>query len=123
MQRIALDALPAGLLADKARAVTLLPGSLEKGVLVLCDHAGNDLPTPYGTLGLPASELGRHIAYDIGAAGVSRRLASRLGVPAVLTRYSRLLIDCNRGLDDPTLIMRLSDGAVVPGNRTLDAAA
>ncbi len=51
-----------------------------------------------------------------------RRLAARLGAPAVLTRYSRLLIDCNRGLDDPTLIMRLSDGAIVPANRHIDAA-
>lgn len=118
MQRIAPDVLQ----AVTARPVTFLPGSLDKGVIVLCDHASNDLPTPYGTLGLPASELSRHIAYDIGAAGVVRRLASRLGVPAVMTRYSRLLIDCNRGLDDPTLIVRLSDGAVVPGNRHVDDA-
>ena len=70
-----------------------------------------------------AGELERHIAYDIGAAGVVRhRRPSQLGAPAVLTRYSRLLIDCNRGLDDPTLIMRLSDGAIIPGNRHLDAA-
>ena len=64
----------------------------------------------------------RHIAYDIGAAEVTTRLASALGAPAVLTRYSRLLIDPNRGADDPTLIMRLSDGAVIPGNRRIDEA-
>ena len=74
----------------------------------------------YGTLGLPAAQLGRHIAYDIGAAPITRALAAALGVPAVLTRYSRLLIDPNRGDDDPTLIMRLSDGAVIPGNRRID---
>ena len=56
----------------------------------------------------------RHIAYDIGAAGVTRRLAALLSCPAVLTTFSRLLIDPNRGADDPTLIMRISDGAVVP---------
>ena len=98
-----------------------LPGALGRGAIVLCDHAANALPAPYGTLGLPADQLARHIAYDIGVQGVTERLAERLGVPAVLTRFSRLLIDCNRGEDDPTLIMRLSDGAIVPGNRVLDA--
>lgn len=104
-----------------AEAFVRVPGSLGRGVIVLCDHAGNALPEGYGTLGLPPSELQRHIAYDIGARDVTERLAARLGAPAVLTRVSRLLIDCNRGEDDPTLIMRLSDGTVVPGNRTLDA--
>lgn len=97
----------------------ILPGRADAGLLLLCDHAGNAFPPEYGTLGLPASQLERHIAYDIGAAGVTRQLSSALGVPAVLTRYSRLLIDPNRGEDDPTLIMRLSDGAIVPGNRVL----
>jgi len=58
----------------------------------------------------------------VGAAAITRHLSKLLGVPAVLTRYSRLLIDPNRGADDPTLIMRLSDGAVIPGNRYLDDA-
>ncbi len=88
-------------------------------LIVLCDHASNALPPAYGSLGLEASELARHIAYDIGAAGVTRSIADRLGAAAVLSRWSRLLIDLNRGTDDPTLIMRLSDGAVIPGNRTL----
>ena len=59
--------------------------------------------------------------YDPGAAAVTQMLASRLGIPAVLSTFSRLLIDANRGEDDPTLIMRLSDGAVVPGNAAADA--
>jgi predicted N-formylglutamate amidohydrolase len=71
---------------------------------------------------LAPGEFERHIAYDIGAAAVTRQVAEVLGVPAIFTRFSRLLIDVNRGLDDPTLIMRISDGAVVPGNRHLDAA-
>lgn len=104
-----------------AEAFVRLPGSLGQGVIVLCDHAANALPEAYGTLRLPPAEFARHIAYDIGAKGVAERLAARLNAPAVLTRVSRLLIDCNRGEDDPTLIMRLSDGAIVPGNRTLDA--
>src|SRR5262245_47030849 len=100
----------------------VLPGRIDRGLILLCDHADNAMPPKYGTLGLPPDQLKRHIAYDIGAAAVTRALAEALDVPAVMTRYSRLLIDPNRGRDDPTLIMRLSDGAVVPGNRKLDAA-
>ena len=91
-------------------------------LVLLCDHAVNFIPPEYGRLGLPASELERHIAYDIGAAALTRGLAARLGARAVLSGFSRLLIDPNRGLDDPTLVMRLSDGAVVPGNARIDAA-
>lgn len=90
--------------------------------ILLCDHAGNAFPSGYGTLGLPPEQIERHIAYDIGAAGVVRAMAARLGAAAVLSRYSRLLIDLNRGPDDPTLIMRLSDGAVVPGNHPISEA-
>jgi predicted N-formylglutamate amidohydrolase len=99
----------------------VLPGRSDRGLILVCDHAGNALPPEYGTLGLPAAQLERHIAYDIGVAPIIRALSARLGAPAVMTRYSRLLIDPNRGRDDPTLIMRLSDGAVIPGNRKLDA--
>ena len=100
-------------------AVTLIPGAGATPVIVLCDHARNALPPRYGTLGLAAADLARHIAYDIGAEGVARVIASKLGAPAIVSGYSRLLIDLNRGLDDPTLIMQLSDGAIVPGNRDL----
>ncbi len=98
----------------------ILEGETGSGLILLCDHATNRLPEGYGTLGLPPSELKRHIGYDIGVDGVTRGVAARLGVPAILSRFSRLLIDPNRGLDDPTLIMRLSDGAIVPGNANID---
>jgi predicted N-formylglutamate amidohydrolase len=88
--------------------------------LVVCDHASNALPPLYGTLGLAPAEFERHIAWDIGAAGVARGLAAELGCPAVLARFSRLLIDLNRGEDDPTIVMKLSDGAIIPGNRDVD---
>jgi predicted N-formylglutamate amidohydrolase len=101
---------------------SILPGRADRGLVILCDHAGNSLPEEYGTLGLPAEQLRRHIAYDIGVAPIVRALAAEFDAPAVITRFSRLLIDPNRGRDDPTLIMRLSDGAVIPGNRQLDAA-
>jgi predicted N-formylglutamate amidohydrolase len=90
--------------------------------LILCDHASNRLPPEYGALGLDALEMQRHIAYDIGAKGVTLELARRLGATAVSSAFSRLLIDPNRGEDDPTLIMQISDGAVVPGNARIDAA-
>ena len=108
--------------ASHAPAVTVVGGTTASRVVLLCDHASNALPAGYGTLGLPPAELERHIAYDIGAAAVTRGLAALLDAPAILTRTSRLLIDPNRGWDDPTLIMRISDGAVIPGNRHLDEA-
>jgi len=98
----------------------VVPGNATRGLVILCDHASNQIPEEYGTLGLDPAQLKRHIAYDIGADAVVTRLAALVEAPAVLSRFSRLLIDPNRGDDDPTLIMRLSDGAVVPGNRHLD---
>jgi len=100
----------------------VIPGRCDAGLLLVCDHATNAIPEDYANLGLPAAQLARHIAYDIGAAAVTRHVARILGVPAICTRFSRLLIDPNRGLDDPTLIMRIADGAVVPGNRRLEPA-
>jgi predicted N-formylglutamate amidohydrolase len=108
--------------AEEASAFTVLPGRLSAGIILVCDHAGNTFPEGYGTLGVLTADLERHIAYDIGAAAVTRFMAADLGVPAVLTRFSRLLIDCNRGADDPTLIMRLADGTAVEGNRHLTHA-
>ena len=107
--------------SGKAASFELLAGDLTKGCVIVCDHASNWLPPAYGSLGLEADELGRHIAYDIGVAGVTENLSRLMGAPAVLARFSRLLIDPNRGFDDPTLIMQLSDGAVVPGNANIDA--
>jgi predicted N-formylglutamate amidohydrolase len=99
----------------------LIEGDRSKGLLLLADHARRDLPEEYGDLGLPASEFDRHIAYDIGVEAVTRGLAARLGVPALLGGFSRLLIDPNRGEDDPTLIRQLYDGTVVPSNYPMPA--
>ena len=96
---------------------SIRPPSAAGEVIFLCDHASGALPEVYGTLGLAPELLASHIAYDIGAADVTRALAARFSAPAVLARWSRLLIDLNRGEDDPTLVMKLSDGAVIPGNR------
>ncbi len=89
--------------------------------IFLCDHASNALPAAYGNLGVREDEFKRHIAWDIGAGPVTRALSDRFKSPAIVANYSRLLIDLNRGVDDPTLIMKLSDGAIVPGNHHVDA--
>lgn len=92
--------------------------------LITCDHASNRVPdwVAGGDLGLPAADMERHIAYDIGAAGVTHALAQALDGPAILSRFSRLVIDPNRGPNDPTQLMRIYDGSVIPANATADKA-
>jgi len=99
----------------------IIPGDPSRSLVILADHAMNRLPAEYGDLGLSAEAFTRHIAYDIGVEDVTRGLCARLGIPAVLGCFSRLLIDPNRGEDDPTLIMKLSDGMVIPANHPLSA--
>ncbi len=91
--------------------------------VLTCDHAANTIP-PFvggGSLGLPPEDMNRHIAYDVGAAGLTRHLAELLDAPALFSNFSRLVIDPNRGEDDPTLLMRLYDGSIIPANRHADA--
>jgi predicted N-formylglutamate amidohydrolase len=87
--------------------------------LVTCDHATNRVPgwVGGGSLGIAASDMARHIAFDPGAAGVAVALAALLDSPAVLSDFSRLVIDANRGEDDPTLVRRIYDGTIIPANR------
>ncbi len=77
--------------------VETVPGDPGCGLLLLCDHASNAVPPDLDNLGVAAPHFERHIAYDIGAAAVTRALARRLGAPALLTTFSRLIIDPNRG--------------------------
>ncbi len=87
--------------------------------LVTCDHASNCVPdfVNGGTLGLADEDMARHIAYDVGAAGVARAFGRLLDAPVICSNFSRLVIDPNRGEDDPTLLMKLYDGTIIPGNR------
>jgi predicted N-formylglutamate amidohydrolase len=87
--------------------------------LVACDHATNTVPPMIagGSLGLPQADMARHIAYDPGAAGVAHALADSLDAPMISSNFSRLVIDPNRGEDDPTLFMKLYDGTIIPANR------
>ena len=88
-----------------------------------CEHAGRAFPARLGMLGLAGSDLERHIAWDIGAAGVARELSARLDATLVLQRYSRLVVDCNRAPDAPDFVVEVSEDTVVPGNRNLREAA
>jgi len=92
--------------------------------LVTCDHATNRVPADLagGSLGIAPADMARHIAYDVGAAGLTLALAERLDSPAILSDFSRLVIDPNRGEDDPTLVMQLYDGTIIPANRQVPAA-
>ena len=96
--------------------------SATASVLITGDHAGNAVPVAMNGLGLPPPDLERHIAFDIGAAGVARALASKMNATAVLAVYSRLLIDPNRPLGDPECIPVVSDGTFIPANADLSDA-
>jgi predicted N-formylglutamate amidohydrolase len=88
-------------------------------VLLICDHAGRRIPSRLGGLGLGPADLQRHIAWDIGAAALARRLADMLGAELVLQIYSRLVVDCNRDPASPDIAPAVSDGSAIPGNAGL----
>ena len=88
-------------------------------LVIVCDHASNVIPAEYGTLGLDAAELDRHIAWDPGALPVAERMATALDAVLVQSCVSRLVIDCNRPLDAPDLIPTVSETTEIPGNRNL----
>lgn len=90
-------------------------------VIILCDHASAAIPRGLNRLGLDDTTLSRHIAWDIGARSLAGSLASRLNATAIVSGYSRLVIDCNRDPSDPTSIAALSDDVIVPGNKEIDA--
>ncbi|NNG03530.1 MAG: N-formylglutamate amidohydrolase [Inquilinus sp.] len=123
-----MNSSPAALAADRPEsligpddppAYSRLNAGGRARALLLADHASNAIPAAMNHLGLGEVPLQRHIAYDIGSRWLTERLAERLDAPALLHGYSRLLIDPNRKLDDPTSVCVISDGVVVPGNRDL----
>ncbi|MGJ5176562.1 N-formylglutamate amidohydrolase [Bradyrhizobium oligotrophicum] len=87
--------------------------------LLTCDHYGRLLPRALGDLGLDESELERHIAWDIGIAGVAEAVSRALGAHLVAQRYSRLVIDCNRPPRAPNSIPMISERTTIPGNEGL----
>lgn len=112
--------LSSALLApDDPPAVRITNPGGRSSFLLLGDHAGRAIPARLGTLGLGETDLARHIAWDIGVAGLGRRMAERLDACFVAQSYSRLVIDCNRAPDHPDLIPAASDGTAIPGNAGL----
>jgi predicted N-formylglutamate amidohydrolase len=110
------------LAADEPAAFEAIEDRARSPFLITCDHAGKRLPRALGTLGVADADLERHIAWDVGAAGVARKLANDLGAFAVLQTYSRLAIDCNRHLHVPSSIVEVSENTKIPGNCGLSAA-
>lgn len=85
-------------------------------VFLTCEHSGKCFPARLGTLGLGPRDLERHITYDIGAAGVARRLSARLDAALVLQAYSRLVVDCNRWPSAHDFVTVHSEDTDIPGN-------
>ncbi len=114
---------PTPLLApDEPGPVRLLNPAAPAACLLVCDHAANFIPRSLANLGLGTTELRRHIAWDIGAAAVTERLSALLQATAILSNFSRLVVDPNREPTDPSSMPQVSDRTEVPGNRGLTAA-
>lgn len=111
----------ATLLAGEEEAVDIVNPSGASPYVLVCEHASNRLPKSLAGLGLPAEALNMHIAYDIGAEGVSRLLSRLLDAPLVLQRYSRLVYDCNRPPEAESAMPEVSESTAIPGNRNLCA--
>ncbi|WP_297370386.1 N-formylglutamate amidohydrolase [Acidocella sp.] len=109
--------------ADEPAPVELLRAAGESPFLLTADHAGRLIPRALGDLGVGEAEQARHIGWDIGIAGVTRRLSAALDATAVLQRYSRLVVDCNRKPGMTSAFVTLSETTPVPGNEGLDEGA
>ena len=108
---------------DEPSPVTIGHWGRRAPFFLACDHAGRRIPASLGGLGVPESERLRHIAWDIGIWGTSRRIARALDAFLIGQPFSRLTIDNNRPLTSPTLIPEVSESTPIPGNAGLDAAA
>ncbi len=113
------DPTPQLLAADEPHPVMIARPEGRSPFLLAADHAGRIIPRTLSRLGLPESELVRHIAWDIGIEGTSRFLADGLDAFFIGQAYSRLVIDCNRDLAVPTSIVEISEHTEVPGNRRI----
>lgn len=101
---------------DDPPAVEVVRPDASSEHFLTCEHAGRRIPQRLGNLGVSDSDLERHIAWDIGAEGVSRRLSEYLDATLVLQNYSRLVVDCNRSPDADDFIVTLSENTEIPGN-------
>jgi predicted N-formylglutamate amidohydrolase len=103
--------------------VELVNAGASSPFVLSCEHAGRAVPESLADLGVSPEEMERHIAYDIGAEGVSRLLSAILDAPLMLQRYSRLVVDCNRPFEAPDCMPVVSDGTAVPANAGLSEQA
>ena len=110
------------LAADEPDPVRVLRAGGASDLFFTADHAGRAIPRRLGRLGVPESELTRHIAWDIGIRGVTERLSAAFDATAVLQTYSRLVIDCNRAPGEPSAMPEISEHTPIPGNLALSAA-
>jgi len=106
---------------QKPRSFEMINAEGKFPLVLTCEHASFSLPTQYHNLGLSSADIQRHIGWDIGARSVVTALSQALDAPAICSGYSRLLIDCNRDLNDHDLIVQESDHTTIPGNRTLSS--
>lgn len=107
------------LASDEPPACVVLRPNGGSPFVLTCDHGGNRIPRALGDLGLGAAERERHIAWDLGAAGLARGLSAALDAPLVMQNYSRLVIDCNRPFENPDSIALRSEDTEIPGNHGL----
>ena len=107
--------------ADPPPFTRIGPSPDDPQFVLICDHASNAVPAHMERLGLDQAELDRHIGWDIGAAMVTESLSARLDAPALLSGYSRLVVDCNRPPGSPSAMPALSDGTLVPANQAISA--
>lgn len=117
-----MDYMTASNLPDWPDPVEWVNRNGQSPIILLCEHASNHIPACYDGLGLSQANLDRHIAWDIGAAAVTRRLSALLDAPAILGTYSRLLIDLNRPLEGDGSIVVVSEDTSIPANENLGAA-
>jgi len=111
------------LAADEPPPFYVMHADSDQPILLVCDHASCAFPASLGDMGLDPFARRCHLAIDIGAGSLTEYLADRLGVSAVLAQYSRLVVDCNRELMDPSAFLEYGDGIRVPGNANLHRAA
>ena len=116
------DAMDALLAPDEPPSFSQWRPQGSSNFVVVVDHASRRIPRKLGDLGVPASELQRHIAWDIGCLGVAQRVAAALDAPLIAQNYSRLVIDCNRDPNVDSSIPKLSEWTTIPGNLELSAA-
>lgn len=107
---------------DEPSPLEIHNGQATSDFFIICEHAGRLLPRRTGTLGLPAADLTRHIAWDIGARDIAVALADRLAAPLFMQRYSRLFCDCNRKPHVASFAPEVSEATVIPGNQGLSDA-